>query len=72
MKKFDIIYLSMLANFVVGDHALDGRKSLADRLFFQALEDIYSQKYRENGVSDPLEHVPAFSQERMNYRLYYL
>lgn len=43
MKKFDKIYLSMLANFVAGDHALDGRKSLAGRLLIQSLEDIYFQ-----------------------------
>ena len=72
VKKFNKIYLSMLANFVEGDHALDDKKTLAGRLFFRALEQIYTQKHRENEIPDPLEHVPAFMRKRMIYRLYHL
>lgn len=68
----DKIYVSMLENFVAGDQALDAKKTLAGRLFLRALETIYIQKYRENGETDPLEHVPAFIRKRMIYRLYHL
>lgn len=72
VKKSDKIYISMLATFVAGKHSLDEKKTLAGRLFFRALENVYSQRYRENGASDPLEHVPAFMRKRMMYRLYHL
>ena len=68
----DKIYVFKLERFVAWDHALDAKKTLAGRLFLRALEDIYIQKYRENGETDPLEHVPAFMRKRMMYRLYHL
>ena len=69
-KRSDKISLAVLATFVYGDHALDEKKALAGRLFFRALQDNYTQKYRVTGAADPLEHVPAFMRKRMIYRLY--